>query len=61
MRYDNTMNRTTVEEFKARLPIEEVIGSYIKLEKAGKSYKARCPFHNEKTASFSVSTDRGGY
>ncbi|MFA6295191.1 MAG: DNA primase [Candidatus Paceibacterota bacterium] len=55
------MSRTTVEEIKARIPIEELIGSYVKMEKAGKSYKARCPFHNEKTASFFISPDRGGY
>ncbi len=55
------MNRTTVEEIKARMPIEELIGSYVKLEKAGRSYKARCPFHNEKTASFFISPERGGY
>ncbi|MCX6715398.1 MAG: DNA primase, partial [Candidatus Taylorbacteria bacterium] len=55
------MNRTTVEEIKARLPIEDVIGSYLKLEKSGKSMKAKCPFHQEKTASFFVSPDRGGY
>ncbi|MFA6315095.1 MAG: DNA primase [Candidatus Paceibacterota bacterium] len=55
------MNRTAVEEIKARIPIEELIGTYVKLEKAGKSYKARCPFHNEKSASFFVSPERGGY
>ncbi len=55
------MNRTTVEEIKARIPIEELISSYVKLEKAGKSFKARCPFHNEKSASFFVSPERGGY
>jgi len=55
------MNRSTVEEIKARIPIEELIGSYVKLEKAGKSFKAKCPFHNEKTASFFISPERGGY
>jgi len=55
------MNRNNVEEIKARIPIEELIGSYIKIEKAGKSYKARCPFHNEKSPSFFISPDRGGY
>jgi DNA primase len=55
------MNRTVVEEIKARIPIDELISSYVKIEKSGKSYKARCPFHNEKTASFFISPDRGGY
>ncbi|MBI2630622.1 DNA primase [Candidatus Nomurabacteria bacterium] len=50
-----------VEKIKERLGIEEVISSYIKLERAGKNLKARCPFHNEKTPSFFISPDRGTY
>lgn len=59
--YNASMNRTAVEQIKERLPINEVIGQYLKLEKSGNAYKARCPFHNEKTPSFFVSPDRGGY
>ncbi len=46
-------------DIKERLDIVEVIGSYLPLKKSGTNYKAPCPFHTEKSASFMVSATKG--
>ncbi len=47
------------DEVRARADLAEVVGQYVPLRRAGKSLKACCPFHQEKTPSFHVSPDRG--
>ena len=46
--------KETVKEILDRVNIVELIGEYISLNKNGKNYQALCPFHNEKTPSFTV-------
>lgn len=51
----------TVQQVKDKLSIHEVVSQYVKLDRAGSSWRARCPFHAEKTPSFHVSPERGTY
>ena len=53
--------QTFIDELIARADIVEIIGLRVPLKKAGREYRACCPFHNEKTPSFWVSPDKQFY
>ena len=53
--------QTFIHELVARANLLDVIGARVALKKAGANYKGLCPFHNEKTPSFSVSPEKGFY
>lgn len=50
-----------LDELAARNPIEDVVSQYVTLKRSGSNLFGLCPFHGEKTASFSVSPDKGIY
>jgi DNA primase len=50
---------SVVDDVKSKIDIVDVIGQYATLKKAGRNFKALCPFHNEKTPSFIVFPDQG--
>ena len=50
-----------IDDLVQRVDIGEIIGNRIDIKKAGKEYKANCPFHGEKTPSFTVSPEKGFY
>ena len=51
----------SLEEFKARLPLAEIVGRHVKLTRRGREHLGLCPFHKEKTPSFNVVEDKGFY
>ncbi|MEM7021935.1 MAG: CHC2 zinc finger domain-containing protein, partial [Pseudomonadota bacterium] len=51
----------SLDEFKARLPLVEIVSRRVKLTRRGHEYVGLCPFHNEKTPSFTVSESKGFY
>ena len=48
------ISKETIEEILARTDIEPLISSYVSLKRAGDTYKGLCPFHSEKSPSFTV-------
>jgi DNA primase len=58
---DLDINDSVLAELRAATDIVEVIGEHTRLKKAGRSWKGLCPFHNERTPSFTVDRDKGLY
>jgi DNA primase len=52
------MAMDAVEEVKARLNIEDVVGEYVRLKRSGRNFKGLSPFSSEKTPSFMVSPEK---
>ena len=48
-----------IDEIRESIPIDQVIGEFVSLKKAGSSFKGLCPFHEEKTPSFIVTPNKG--
>ena len=56
-----TLSPAWLDELRARTVLSAVIAPTVKLIRAGREWKACCPFHNEKTPSFTVNDDKGFY
>jgi DNA primase len=50
-----------LDELRARLPVSEVVGKKVRLTRKGREHLGLCPFHNEKTPSFTVNDDKAFY
>lgn len=55
------ISQNTIQEILSRIDIIDVIGEFVKLKKRGANYLGNCPFHNEKTPSFTVSPSKEIY
>ncbi|HNB82643.1 MAG TPA: CHC2 zinc finger domain-containing protein, partial [Chitinophagaceae bacterium] len=51
----------TIKKVHETADLLDVVGSFVKLKKRGSNYLGNCPFHNEKTPSFTVSPSKGIY
>ncbi len=55
------ISQNTIQQILSRIDIIDVVGNYVKLKKRGTNYLGLCPFHNEKTPSFTVSANKEIY
>mgnify|MGYP006347792955 CR=1 FL=1 len=56
-----SLSQAFLDELRARTTLSSLIGASIKVEKKGREHKACCPFHNEKTPSFTINDEKGFY
>jgi len=56
-----TLSPQWLDELRARVTLSTLIGRTVKITRAGREYKACCPFHNEKTPSFTINDEKGFY
>ncbi|HYJ37710.1 MAG TPA: DNA primase, partial [Chitinophagaceae bacterium] len=55
------ISQNTIQQIQSRIDIHDIIGGFVKLKKRGANYLGLCPFHNEKTPSFTVSPSKEIY
>src|SRR5689334_11362676 len=55
------ITQKTIQDIQSRIDIIEIVGGFVKLKKRGANYLGLCPFHNEKTPSFTVSPSKEIY
>src|SRR5215203_349291 len=53
--FDSLISHTTIQQILSRIDILDVVGGFVRLKRRGANYLGLCPFHNEKTPSFTVS------
>src|SRR5690554_1639454 len=56
-----TLSPQWLDELRSRTTLSSLIGRTVKVQKAGREFKACCPFHNEKTPSFTINDEKGFY
>ncbi|GAA0481673.1 DNA primase [Parasphingorhabdus litoris] len=56
-----TLSPQWLDELRSRTTLSTLIGRTVKIQKAGREFKACCPFHNEKTPSFTINDEKGFY